>query len=112
MNYSQTEFLRLLDQIESQSGEHLDKPCTPQTYNFTGEKSKPMTFGSCGNFSLFSIPYAAQDVKGKDIGARKVQVCAVEDDLGRWPRFGGNRFAKILGEDPPSPMDDYDPRFA
>lgn len=93
MNYSQNEFFALVETVEEQGGEHLDKLCKAQTYKFVGNKQKPMTLPSCGNSALFLVPYEAINRDGSEAGLQPVEVCAVDDDMGRWPRFGGDKYA-------------------
>lgn len=87
MNYSQDEFFELMDQVEAQGGTHLDEMCKAKTYEFTGDRIKPATLPGCGNVALFDVPFLDNSSDG-------VTVCAVDDDMGKWPRFGGDRFAQ------------------
>ncbi len=93
MNYSEPEFFALLEAVEGQGGEHLDEQCKAKRYEFVGSDQKPVTLPSCGNNALFHVPYEARDADGMELGLHPLRVCAVEDDMGRWPRFGGDRFA-------------------
>lgn len=93
MNYSESEFYALMESVEQQGGEHLDKMCKAKTYKMVNPKSKPVTIAGCGNSALFKVPYDALDKSGATVTVRAVEVCAVDDDMGRWPRFGGDRFA-------------------
>lgn len=83
MNYSKEEFFDLMEQAEEQGIEHLDEVCTPKQYEFTG-RARPVVMRACKNAALFAIPH--------DDGV--VKVCAVDDSMGRWPRFGGDRFGR------------------
>lgn len=87
MKYDKAEFFDLMERVDVEGGEHLDAQCSAREFSFSGDKMKPVLMPGCGESALFSIPY---DSKGKDNGP--VQVCAVDDDMGRWPRFGGDRF--------------------
>lgn len=87
MNYSSDEFLRLMEAVENQGGEHLDKLCTVRRFEFSGDKIKPVSLPGCGNNSIFEIPYAAGDKNGRNKGMQTVTVCAVDDAVGYWPRF-------------------------
>lgn len=87
MNYSSDQFLRLMEEVEEQGGEHLDELCTARRFEFCGDKIKPVTLPGCGNSSVFQIPYAATDKNGREKGMQDVKVCAVDDALGYWPRF-------------------------
>jgi hypothetical protein len=93
MRYSQDEVIELMDRVEEQGGEHLDDQCTARRYSFVGDKMKPVTLPGCGNSLLFDVPYTGENEKQES-----VVVCAVDDDMGKWPRFGGDRFAS-MGED-------------
>ncbi len=95
MNYSQDEFFKLLEAVEAEGGQHLAERCHRDVpFVFTGP-AKPQLpeLGSCGNYSLFEVPYEAQTKSGDNVGLQPLQACAVEDDMARWPRFGGDRFA-------------------
>lgn len=101
MNYEQEEFFALVEAVEYQGGELLDELCKSRKYTFTGDKAKPITLAGCGNQSLFRVPYEAYgirlDEEGSELveaGLHPVVVCAVDDDMGRWPRFGGDRFGR------------------
>lgn len=85
MNYSQDDFFELMDAVEAQQGTHLDEQCVAKKYIFSGKKIQPLTYPGCGNSALFMVPYEG----GKE---PEVKVCAVDDDMGRWPRFGGDKF--------------------
>ena len=83
MNYSKEEFFDLMTQAENQGAQHLDELCNDRVYEFGG-RVKPLRLRGCLNSSLFEVPF------GDNEGV--VRVCAVDDDMGRWPRFGGDRF--------------------
>jgi hypothetical protein len=93
MDYEKDEFFALIEDVEDQGGEHLDELCKHRRYEFTGDSIKPVVLPGCGNAALFRVPYEAIDKKGKEAGVQPIVVCAVDDDMGRWPRFGGDRFA-------------------
>jgi len=87
MNYTKDEFFELMDDVEAQGGTHLDDLCAHKTYDFVGDKLKPVTLPGCGNNAIFNVPFL-------DDETLSVTVCAVDDDMGKWPRFGGDRFAR------------------
>lgn len=98
MNYSRQEFFNLMEAVEDQGGEHLDRLCAARSYTFKQSraeeggnggwkfvsqgKPKVVTLPSCGNSALFVVPYEGEH--GTD---EALTVCAVEDDMGLWPRF-------------------------
>lgn len=91
MNYSKEEFLTLMEQAEEQGCVHRDEVCDDTTYEF-GDRVKPVKMRGCHNTTLFDVPYESF------IDARQgtvERVCAVDDAMGRWPRFGGDRFARM-----------------
>ena len=93
MDYSKPEFFDLMERVDEQDGEHLDEQCRMKTYEFCGDElpERAKRLPGCGESALFMIPYAG--ITGtKDNGP--VKVCAVDDDMGRWPRFGGDRFGR------------------
>ena len=94
MNYEQEQFFELIERVEDQGGEFLDDMCSARRYTFTGDKVKPVTLAGCGAQTLFRVPYEATSVKGAALGERSLVVCAVDDGVGGWPRFGGD-----LGEE-------------
>ncbi len=90
MNYSKEDFFALIEAAEGQGGQHLDKVCEARAYEFVGDiKPPPMELSACGNSALFEIPYESSFAGIAGV----VKVCAVDDDMGRWPRFGGDKFA-------------------
>jgi hypothetical protein len=90
MNYEQEEFFELIERVEDQGGELLEEICRARKYEFTGDKIKPVTLAGCSAQALFRLPYDALDVKGNEVGVQPVVVCAVDDSMGAWPRFGGD----------------------
>lgn len=86
MKYSQNQFMRLIEAVEDQGGSYLDESCKPvRAFEFTGPnklKESEKALNYCGNQSMFEIPY--EDEHG---GKGTIKLCAVEDDLGNWPRF-------------------------
>lgn len=88
MYYSQDEFFRLLDEIESQGGEHLDKTHENVYHtDFTGDSDavKGHEVVYCGESALFLVPYAPMNAAPGVM--HSVEVCAVDDCMGLWPRF-------------------------
>lgn len=94
MNYTETEFENLMTAVRNEGGEHLDRQCKARTYDFSGPQTKPVTIGACGNSTIFKLPYEALSKSGATVTLHSVEVCAVDDDIGRWPRFGGDRFGR------------------
>ena len=59
MNYSNADFLRLMDEVENQHGEHLEDICGGQEYSYEmpdGSKKTHFTAG-CENESMFHVGY-------------------------------------------------------
>ena len=98
MNYGQDQYFDLIDEVEDQGGELQEDLCSNTRYDFTGPKSKPVTIAGCGNQSIFVVPYEGIVRKDGEVepGVYPLAVCAVDDDLGAWPRFGGDERAKAL----------------
>ncbi len=92
MDYSKDEFFDLMQAAEDDGCTHTEEMCVAKEYNFTGKKSKPVTLAGCGNTTIFEVPYVGLDKHGNEMPVQPVRVCAVDDDMGRWPRFGGDRF--------------------
>jgi hypothetical protein len=90
VEYTPEQFLRLVDEIESQGGEYLeDEVCKPRQITFTGSYFGPMWVHGCGNDTLFTFPYASEAAGS----LHDVRLCAVCDNLGLRPRF----MAAVLG---------------
>jgi hypothetical protein len=89
MQYSRAEFLRLVEAVEDQHGQHLDEACSAQRYELTGDKSKHnfVVLPGCGKRALFEVPYEATNAKGEDIGIQPIKLCAYDDMMGLMPRF-------------------------
>jgi hypothetical protein len=98
VNYSKDEFYDLMEQVEAAGGEHLDEMCKMRSYEFCGDKlpDRAKVLPGCGESALFTVPY--KTVKKNSMGDvlvdSEIKVCAVDDDMGRWPRFGGDRFGR------------------
>ena len=104
MIYSHQSFFDLIEAVEEQGGEHLEKSCEVRRYEFVGPKGKPFIPPTHSDPTLFLLPYDAIDKHGAEVGAQPIEVCAVEDDMGRWPRFGGDRYAAPEFYIPPQPQ--------
>lgn len=86
-----------MEEVEYQGGVHLDATCDNQEYEWVGEGEVTqaaaagagggISLDNCGNASLFIVPYAREPKAGNTAEMGEVRVCAVDDDLGRWPRF-------------------------
>lgn len=94
---------------DDQGCEHLDELCSARKYTMTGDKrgQKPVVIGGCGNSVLFAVPYESPLANIRDAD---IKVCAVDDNLPMWPRFGGDRFAGATPDrrDTIAGMDNYD----
>ncbi len=93
MNYTKEEFFDLMERVDDVDGTHLDEQCKMRTYEFCGDKlpDRAKTLPGCGESALFLVPY--EGIEGTSEHG-PIRVCAVDDDMGRWPRFGGDRFGK------------------
>lgn len=99
MYYSQNEFFRLMEAIEDQSGVQLDETHDAVYHtDLAGDNPKVKGFEMqyCGLDVLFEVPYDALDIEGNEVGVHPITACAVDDWMGRWPRFAN---AKAPGED-------------
>jgi predicted translin family RNA/ssDNA-binding protein len=91
MRYHPDEFFRLIDSVEEQGGTHLDE-VHEHVYHehFTGDHPLPEDkhlIEYCEASALILLPYDATTAQGDEIGVQPVKVCAVDDMVGRWPRF-------------------------
>lgn len=87
MRYHPDEILDLMAQIDEQGGRQLPGRCATREYPLTGDSHGPVTLEGCGSATLLAVPYDRGKLPSE------VRVCAVDDDVGRWPRFGGDAFA-------------------
>lgn len=89
MKYSQDEFLELMERVEYQGGSFLDDVHEKRVVRIPkqAEKGRRSTIElGCGHQSLFEIPYELENPgPAGELGI--IRVCAVEDDVGKWPRF-------------------------
>ncbi len=87
MKYTREEFFRLMEAIEADGGEHLDKVHEHSNYlEFVGGPTKDVAQSyhrNCGESALFEVDY--QPIHGDTL--ERMEVCAVDDWMGRWPRF-------------------------
>jgi hypothetical protein len=95
VNYTKDQFFDLMAQAEEQGATHRVEVCSETAYDFGGRK--PVTFRGCGHAAIFDVPYESVVHDARDDAA--VRVCAVEDAMGRWPRFGGDQFGKEVEDD-------------
>jgi hypothetical protein len=90
VEYSPTQYTRLLELIEEQGGEHLDELCVSRGHVFDPSPSngvgKVITMPGCGNYSIFLIPFESEMQGGLGL-LETAKLCAVCDGLGFKPRF-------------------------
>lgn len=92
VQYHPDDFLRLLESVEDGGGAVLTGLCTPQRYKLKVEgKVRDYFTTGCRRESRFLIPYELPKGRlGQKMakrGAGLVTACAVDDDMGKWPRF-------------------------
>lgn len=97
MLYHPSDFQRLAEEVENQGGTSLPGPHNPRKLTMKlpdakGEQRWQDAFTTgCQQEAQFLVPYDLPDTRlGKAMekrGAGIVQVCAVDDDMGKWPRF-------------------------
>jgi hypothetical protein len=90
VNYSQEDFIKLIEEVEFQGGTHLDEDCEPVVVALKKEhprgKASRFKLARCGNPALFDIPYGLENPgPAGEMGI--IKVCAVDDSIGLWPRF-------------------------
>lgn len=97
MKYDPDTFFALADMIEDIGGAHLDEMCDARTFDeFSGAgKSKPLILAGCGESALFEFPYQAHSLDGEGLGVYPIKLCAVDDAVGAFPRFGGDALASL-----------------
>ena len=84
MVYTEADFQRLVGAVEEQSGQHLNDQCKAKTYRWTGTNEQPRVIEGCGNHMMFDVIYEPYN-EGNVV--QTVKVCAVDDNVGMWPRF-------------------------
>lgn len=85
MNYDPDDFLDLEYAVEATGGIALPDLCEGYWIKYPasrGRAHKRVRSSHCGNHSKFSVPYIGEGGK-----AGHVIACAVDDDMGAWPRF-------------------------
>lgn len=97
IQYHPDDFLRLAEEVEAQGGVNLPRRCNPRKFKLPlpktggGKGWKELFTTGCGQESLFEIPYSLPGgrlgKKMRDRGGGLVVACAVDDDMGKWPRF-------------------------
>ncbi len=93
MKIDPAEWHAFVVRAEDQDCEQLDDICSHRKYVMTGDKhgQKPVTLAGCGNSVLFVVPYVSTLAHHSN---ESVTVCAVDDNVAMWPRFGGDAYAK------------------
>lgn len=101
MLYHPDDMARLIEAVEAAGGTHMPGPHRAKKFKLRMPNGKPgealkerwqevFTCG-CERETRFLLPYAVPRGKlGKKMlerGAGLVEVCAVDDDMGKWPRF-------------------------
>lgn len=117
MNYEGDQFLRLLVSVQDQGGALLPDKCKPSVFRLKIDgKWKDVDTTGCDQEARIAVPYdptepvdvpptAFKRMDGKKVtfrgskhpgedgetmrgrGGGIVTACAVDDDMGRWPRF-------------------------
>lgn len=75
--------------IEADGGSHVQEKHMGTEFELEfptprGKRKRKFRTAACKQEALFDIPY--DDGKGR---AASVRVCAVDDNVGAWPRFAG-----------------------
>lgn len=94
LNYHPDDFFRLLDLVEADGGALLEDRCESAAFQLT----QPTISGAhvrrtfetvgCGEQSRFVLPYdRIAEAKLDADEAAFVTVCAVDDDMGKWPKY-------------------------
>lgn len=87
VRYSANEFSALTDEIERQNGALLADPCVGSevAYKIAGRRAPARTV-ECRNKARFVVRYECDDDQA-DRGGGFATVCAIDDEVGKWPRF-------------------------
>lgn len=99
MQYHPDDFLRLAEEVENQGGAMLNDPCLPETYRLKvpdpdgALRWADYTTSGCLKDARFVVTYdLPAGEEGDRMAARGggfATLCAVDDDMGKWPRFAG-----------------------
>lgn len=98
MRYHPDDFLRLIELVEVTGGSQAEGRCEPVKFRLKqpdtkGEmRYKDFHTAGCRKEALFIVPYQKPEYKGEDDtmiegGIGTGVFCAVDDSMGRWPRF-------------------------
>lgn len=85
MDYDPDEFLELESAVEALGGLPLPEVCSGHTIKYPASRGKAhqrIQTAHCNNHSKFSVPYLGENDK-----LRHVVACAVDDNMGAWPRL-------------------------
>ena len=83
-SYTQAEFYRLIEEVESQGGEHVDAAHDIVVHDALDLSGQPPAAQNCGEPALFDVPY---EPMGYDGTLATIRMCAVDDRMGLMPRF-------------------------
>lgn len=94
MDYTAEEFADLVRAVEQQGGQQLPDMCLPTVYRLkqptpSGPRRVDVETVGCEQFCLLAIPYDPEPKSKKKVNA--VTACAVDDNVGMWPRFRRKR---------------------
>ncbi len=98
MRYHPDDFLRLIGKVEEEGGAQADGKCVGRKLRLKNEKGMLTEFltTGCQKEARFLVPYSKPPfptAAGQGLGPRAPKavgvalVCAVDDDMGLWPRF-------------------------
>lgn len=85
MNYTPDEFQNLLTAVVAEGGVLREGTCDGTIIHYKKPIELDVRTCTCGNETLLLTPYAADEAEGEGLA----EVCAVCDDVGKWPIFAG-----------------------
>lgn len=92
--YHPDDFIRLTETVEQQGGARLEEACVPSMFKLkvpdhSGDmRWKRFHTSGCRNHSRFVVQYdPGEEVSETHPSGGLMTACAVDDDMGKWPRF-------------------------
>lgn len=83
-SYTQSEFFRLVEEVERQGGTHVDANHDIVVHDALELAGQPPAAQNCNEPALFDVPY---EPMGDDGILATIRLCAIDDRIGLMPRF-------------------------
>lgn len=83
-SYTQSEFFRLVEEVERQGGTHVDANHDIVVHDALAISGQPPATQNCNESALFDVPYEPMGNSGT---LAMIRLCAIDDRIGLMPRF-------------------------